>query len=187
MLAQQAWDYVLFRWDRYVLTFGLYDQLRILGGLRDAWQDLMRRLGRHDDPMSAAPDSAPAAPVEPGQVVEPPKSLPDVPLPFAVGLTLCAALAWWLYLRLRPPLTATAAYARLRKRLRRKASLSDSTPPLLLGREAASRFPGAAEPAARVIDFYLRESFGGQVLGDEERTALRTALGQAEKNMRKAG
>ncbi|RPH57052.1 DUF3488 domain-containing protein, partial [bacterium] len=26
---RQGWDFLVFRWDRYVLTFGLYDQLRI--------------------------------------------------------------------------------------------------------------------------------------------------------------
>ena len=39
----------------------------------------------------------------------------------------------------------------------------------LVRQEAAARYPAAAEPAARVIDFYLRESFGGQDLEDEER------------------
>jgi hypothetical protein len=38
-----------------------------------------------------------------------------------------------------------------------------------------------------VIDFYLRESFGGQALEDEELETLKEALEEAEKRMRKAG
>jgi hypothetical protein len=54
-------------------------------------------------------------------------------------------------------------------------------------REAEERFPEAAAPAARVIQFYLRESFGGQALEDEELEDLKAALEEAEKRMRKAG
>jgi hypothetical protein len=89
---------------------------------------------------------------------------------------------------MKPPLTATAAYRRLRRRLGRSgASLPESTPPLAVQREAEARYPAAAEPAARVIDFYLRESFGGQPLEDEDLETLKAALEEAEKRMRKAG
>ncbi|MGH7489171.1 MAG: hypothetical protein ACREMY_26735, partial [bacterium] len=94
-----------------------------------------------------------------------------------------------LYRRLRPPLNATAAYRRLRRRIGRATAsgLPDSAPPLSVRSEAAARYPAAAEPTARVIDFYLRESFGGQALEDEELEALKAALEEAEKGMRKAG
>jgi hypothetical protein len=59
-------------------------------------------------------------------------------------------------------------------------------PPLTVRRETEARYPAAAAPAARVIDFYLRESFGGQPLEDEELEALKSALEEAEKRMRKA-
>jgi len=188
LLAQQAWDFVLFRWDRYVLTFGLYDQLRIFGGLRELWHDVWAFFKSDEKPQAdpAAPgldafgagDRQPAAP----------RGLPDVPLPVALGLTLFAAAVWILYLRLRPPLTATAAYRRLKRRLgRRGAPLAASVPPLTVRREAEARYPAAAGPTARVIDFYLRESFGGQALEDEDLEALKEALTEAEKKMRKAG
>jgi hypothetical protein len=38
-----------------------------------------------------------------------------------------------------------------------------------------------------VIAFYLRESFGGEPLAGEDREALKTALQEAERGMRKAG
>jgi transglutaminase-like putative cysteine protease len=189
LLAQQAWDFLLFRWDRYVLTFGLYDQLRIFSSLREMWSDFWSHWKRDEKLAKAHPSASgldalrPAAGKPGGH-----RGLPDVPLPLALGLTLIAAAMWVLYLRMRPPLTATTAYRRLRRRLGRSgASLPDSVPPLALRREAAARYPAAAAPMARVIDFYLRESFGGQALEDEELEDLKAALEEAEKNMRKAG
>jgi hypothetical protein len=190
LLAQQAWDFLQFRWDRYVLTFGLYDQLRIFGSLRELWSDLWARFKRGDKPGGAAPRPSPSGldALRPQATPRTERRLPDVPLPLALGLALMAAAAWGLYLRMRPPLTATAAYRRLRRRIARSgAALPDSVPPLAVRREAEARCPAAAAPAGRVIDFYLRESFGGQPLEDEELEALKAALGEAEKRMRKAG
>ncbi|HEV7504100.1 MAG TPA: transglutaminaseTgpA domain-containing protein [Thermoanaerobaculia bacterium] len=187
LLMQQAWDFVLFRWDRYVLTFGLGDQIQIFGGLRELWNEFWARLHHEEKPEKPGAPSLPA--LGPGTTAPLHQRLPDPSWPLAIGLLLVAAVAWLLYLRLRPPLTATAAYRRLRRRLGRTAGagLPDSAPPLSVRSEAAARFPAAAEPTARVIDFYLRESFGGQALEDEELEALKTALEQAEKGMRKAG
>lgn len=185
LLARQAWDFVLFRWDRYILTFGLYDQIRIFGGLRELWNDVWSFFKREEKQETPSPSSGldSFGPSETRQEEER-RGLPDVPLPVALGLTLVAAAAWLLYLRLRPPLTATVAYRRLRRRL--GSSLPPSVPPLTVRRETEARYPAAAAPAARVIDFYLRESFGGQLLEDEELEALKSALEQAEKRMRKA-
>lgn len=187
-LFNQAWDFLLFRWDRYVLTFGLYDQVQIFGGLRSMWRRLtgfFRGDGEGPAPV-AGPGEEPT-----GELVAAPApsgGLADVPLPAALAFTALAAFAWLLYLRLRPPLTATAAYRRLRRRLgRRGAAVLESVPPLTLVRQAADRFPAAAEPAGRVVAFYLRESFGGQRLEDAERQELKAALEEAERRMRKAG
>lgn len=187
LLMRQAWDFVAFRWDRYVLTFGLYDQLRIFGNLRQMWHELVSRFQQPEKPEEKAPaGEEPAG----GEVAagEPGPRMPEVPLKGVVGVILLAAGAFALYLRLKPPLTATAAYARLRRRLgRRGAPLPESVPPLVVGKEMAVRYPAAAEPAARIIAFYLRESFGGQDLEDGEREALEAALDEAERGMRKAG
>lgn len=188
LLTRQAWDYVLFRWDRYVLTYGVYDQLRIFGGLRQLWTDFWKHFDRSDK--ASTPSSAPAEPAASAAVDgAKPKGFPiDVPLPVALGLTLLAAAVFVAYLRLRPPLTATTAYRRLRRRLGRSgAPIPESVPPLRLGEEAAARYPAAAEPLGRVIDFYLRESFGGEPLRDDERAELKVALEAAERGLRKAG
>ena len=189
LLMRQAWDFVTFRWDRYVLTFGLYDQLRIFGGLRQMWHELISQFQKRDRPEEKAPAGGGEA-VDGEEVAtgESGPRMPDVPLPVILGLTALVAAAFALYLRLRPQLTATVAYTRLRRRLgRRGAPLPDSVPPLVVGREMAARYPAAAEPTARIIAFYLRESFGGQALEDGEREALEAALEEAKKGMRKAG
>jgi hypothetical protein len=187
LLAQQAWDYLLFRWDRYVLTFGLYDQLRLFAGLREAWSDLWGRFQRQGK--EARPADAPVAGAVPGQQPESASDSPPLSTATMVwmltGIVLLAAAAWLLVHRLRPPLTATKAYRRLRHRLARAgAPFPESFPPLALSREAAVRYPSAAQPAARVIELYLRESFGGQDLGDEERKALEAALAEAENGLK---
>lgn len=189
LLMRQAWDFVAFRWDRYVLTFGLYDQLRIFGNLRQMWHELVSRFQERDRPEEKAPAGGEAAASSEEIVAgESGPRMPDVPLPVALGLTLLAAAVFGIYLKLRPRLTATAAYTRLRRRLgRRGAPLPESVPPLVVGREMAVRYPAAAEPAARIIAFYLRESFGGHPLEDGEREALEAALDEAERGMRKAG
>lgn len=185
LLARQAWDFVLFRWDRYVLTFGLSDQIQIFGGLREIWRSFWSSFGAKDGPPDLPLPSPQIAESVEEVTPEEPRGLPDVPLPVALAATLIAAAVYALYLKLKPPLTATAAYRRLRQRLNRGGvSLPDSLPPLVLRGIAAERYPQAAEPAARVIDFYLRESFGGEKLEDGDRQALKTALEDAEKNMR---
>ncbi|HYG64572.1 MAG TPA: DUF3488 and transglutaminase-like domain-containing protein [Thermoanaerobaculia bacterium] len=186
LLAQQAWDYLLFRWDRYVLTFGLYDQIRLFSGLREVWSDfwgMFQRKQQEERPAGgAATDAAPGG--EAGAGESPP--LPASTAMWALaGLVLLAAAAWLLARRLRPPLTATTAYRRLRHRLARAgAPFPESFPPLALSRETAARYPAAAQPAARVIELYLRESFGGQDLRDDERQALEAALAEAEEGLK---
>jgi transglutaminase-like putative cysteine protease len=188
-LLRQGWDFLVFRWDRYVLTFGLYDQLRIFGGVRELWHDFLAIFSRKEP---AAEPGSPAATLdeilqEDGEPAQAP-GLPQVPLSGALALTAVAVITWILYLRFRPPLTATAAYWQLRHRLSRSgARLPESAPPLAVRHETEARYPAAAVPAARVIDFYLRESFGGEELEDGERQELKAALHEAERKMRKAG
>ena len=188
LLMRQAWDFVSFRWDRYVLTFGLYDQLRIFGSLREMWRDLLGRFQQPDRAEKQAPANGNQPVTEEIAVEDSGLRRPEIPLSVILGTILLAVLAFGLYLRFRPRLTPTVAYTRLRRRLgRRGAPLPDSVPPLVVGREMAARYPAAAEPAARIISFYLRESFGGHPLADGEQEALEAALEEAKKGMRKAG
>jgi hypothetical protein len=93
-----------------------------------------------------------------------------------------------LWRRYRGTFTATRAYGQLRRNLARSGlPLSASTGPLALSAGAAGRWPGAAAPAARVVDLYLRESFGSEPLDDAERQELRIALDQARRALRATG
>lgn len=187
-VLRQAYDYMLFRWDRYVLTYGLYDQLRIVGDLRRWWRGLWNLLGQREDGEEQAPPAVAAAPEEVPAVPAAPPSERGSPLVLGLLLALFALVAWRLVLRYRPPLTATAAYRRLRRRLGHAgAPLPESLPPLAFRREASRRYPLAAEPAGRIVDLYLRESFGGAELDEEERRDLKSDLEEAERGMRKAG
>jgi len=53
LLAHQAWDFVQFRWDRYVLTYGFYDQLELWGELRSLWHGLLGMFERGREAPSA--------------------------------------------------------------------------------------------------------------------------------------
>ena len=71
-LLVQAWDFVEFRWDRYVIAYGFYDQARAFFGLRSLWGRLRMMLFGPETP----PD--PTQPVDPDAAPEP-KPQPTAP------------------------------------------------------------------------------------------------------------
>ncbi|HXU29871.1 MAG TPA: DUF3488 and transglutaminase-like domain-containing protein [Thermoanaerobaculia bacterium] len=186
-LGQQAYDFVLFRWDRYVLTFGVGDQAEILRRLYSAWSSL-RHLFSSEKADSANSSNEPVALPAPQQA--PAASFSASPLAIAgavLFLLATIALILWLVLR-RRPLTPAAAYQRLRQRLARGGvPLPGSLPPLAVRQFAKDKYPNAAAPAAKIIDFYVRETYAGEPLQETEQEDLRTALKEAEAGLRKAG
>lgn len=184
-LATQAWDTLVFRWDRYVLTYGLNDQVDLVGTLRELWLRLWDRDRQPAEEVTEdpAPDLGETAPAP----AEPATGGGGVLVVAALLLAVAVLLGLW-YLVRRGPLTATAAYRRLRHHLARAGvPVAASIAPLTLGRRAAAARPAAAEPAGKVIDFYVRESFNGEALGEAERGELREALRRAEAALKKAG
>ncbi len=183
-LATQAWDYLVFRWDRYVLSYGFYDQVRAFFGLRGLWLRLRGLFGGRDggarQPRPSEPDEPAPADPEPAT----PGELPDLPAWLPLAVLLSAVLVWW---RLRRPrFTATVAYARLRHRLEGgEAPVAPSLGPRALGRLVGRRFPPAAAPAAELIGLYLRESFGGESLGETELRRARELLDAALRELRR--
>jgi hypothetical protein len=188
LLAQQAWDFLLFRWDRYVLTYGVYDQLQVFGNLHALW-DRFLRLFEHGGEAVAPPPGGAAVASSPAGAAGPSVAPSGWRAPWllaAIVLALAGA-GFLLWRRLSRPLTATGAYRRIRHQLGRAGlPMPASTAPLALRRAAGARFPAAAEATAQVIDFYLWESFGGRDLEAGEREALARALGAAEKELRRA-
>jgi hypothetical protein len=59
---------------------------------------------------------------------------------------------------------------------RRQAGVTSSTPPLEIERRVARRWPQARSKAARVIELYLGESFGGVPLAAGESGELEEAM-----------
>ncbi|HRC86849.1 MAG TPA: transglutaminaseTgpA domain-containing protein, partial [Thermoanaerobaculia bacterium] len=43
-LLTETWDFLVFGWDRYVISYGVADQAQFLLRMRDLWQDLWRSL-----------------------------------------------------------------------------------------------------------------------------------------------
>lgn len=183
-LFSQAYDYVLFRWDRYVLTYGFSDQLGLLQRLQALVRDLRARFSSDDA------DEGLERSVRLGQprVERAADRDPFQPSPIAwvlVGLGLLGA-GFWVW-RHRPGLTTARAYRYLRARLQKdqQAPLADSVPALEVSRRLVERFPGASESTCRLIDLYLRESFGGQELTEAERSELKVVLREAKSRLRK--
>ena len=185
LLVSQAYDYLLFRWDRYVLTFGFYDQLGIARRFAVFWSRLWEGSDRQKeqdpkfDEVAAEEDSKidrqrPGSSWQPGVVQM---------LPLALVLVLGA---WWTW-RHRPAFTGTRAYRQLRARLEKdpRLALSSSVPPLELADRIARLRPVAVASSDRVVDLYLQESFGGRDLSDEELRELKLVLREALKSLKR--
>ena len=187
-LSQQAYDFLLFRWDRYVLTFGVGDQAEIIRRLYAAWSSLRNLFSSEKKSESGNPSAEPVAIPTPEQTPAVAGSASPWAIAGAVLFLLATlALILWLVLR-RRPLTPAAAYQRLRQRMARGGvPLPGSLPPLAVRQLAKDRYPNAAAPAARIIDFYVRETYAGEPLQETEQEDLRTALKEAEAGLRKAG
>jgi hypothetical protein len=192
LLAHQAWDFLQFRWDRYVLTYGFYDQLAFFAQMRSLWHGL---LGILDRPREAAAPAGASGTAETGAGSGASGRLAAGPLwgrllrsPWAAAaLAVLAAAALLLWRRLRAPLDATLAYRRIRQRLARAGlRISPAVAPLALQAQAAARFPAAAAATARVITLYVSESFGGRELAEPDLAALRAALQEAESQLRRS-
>ncbi|MCP4662078.1 MAG: DUF3488 domain-containing transglutaminase family protein [bacterium] len=176
LLASQFYDYLTFRWDRYILTYGADDQADFFASVRTALSSLWQKLTgwMKDEEPEPSPTAAPVA-VDPGaseQFREP--ELWQLPIPLTVLLVLFAGgAAWLIYWNRRPPLTAEAVYRRLRAQLERAGiEITDSLAPLRLEQLAIERYPRATRPTRRLVALYLRESFGGEALDTAQRADL---------------
>lgn len=187
----QLADYVTFRWDRYVLTYGAEDQGRFFKNLRERLVEWWKRFreGAEDetgDPSQGAEGESTTTDAEGHRPVWQPSRRH-----LGVMALIFAALAGWIVWRRRPP-TGEDAYLRLRRLLESDGTadeLDSSTAPLEIRTLAHERWPGAGEAIARLIGLYLRESFAGEPLPLAERRRLAEALrvlASAERGRRKS-
>ena len=181
--VRQAYEAMLFRWDRYVLSYDFYDQVGIAAELRSLWDRLRRALaGRDEPPPASAPVSESAAGPEPerGDAGAPRWLAPAVALFALLAALLGVALA-----RRRTEWTAIAAYARLRAALTGAGvPTPPSLAPLALAGVARRRLPGAAPAVDRLLDAYLAESFAGRALDAQALAGARTDLEAVEAAVR---
>jgi hypothetical protein len=176
-LAAQLYDYLVFRWDRYVLTYGLADQIGVVASFRDLWRTISGWFGGalpSTPPTTAA--SAPGAAVpEPG----PPDGGEVAARPAAwwpLAALLAVAIAAFAFFQ-RRRFDASRAYLRLRERLRPELGAGlDAVAPLALARRYGERFPHHAAAARELVDLYLVESFQQRPLSAAELERARRLL-----------
>ncbi len=188
MLAQ-AYDYLIFRWDRYVLTYGFFDQVGMARKFLLIWKSWLKSL-RSDDTDSSVDGGLAQEEIEAPE--EGDETVGDLDfeltgfelIPFVLLILLSA---WWIW-RHRPEFTAVRAYRKLRNGVERSdvIPVTVAVAPLTLADEIKLHRPAASRPARRVIDLYLRESFGGQALDDEELVELRSEVREALQKLRKS-
>jgi transglutaminase-like putative cysteine protease len=182
LVLRQAWDYFEFRWDRYVMSFGFFDQVDFILQLRD----FLRRMS------SSGPGSS-SLTRNLGPLVELDPSADRRPggltglLPILIGAALAVVL-FVLIVRAGPPYpTATRSYRALRAAAaRRDPAIGAATGPLALRRWLAMHVPAAEAPAAGLIDRYLIESYRGARLSRSDAAAVRRDWRELRRLLKRA-
>jgi transglutaminase-like putative cysteine protease len=183
MVLRQAWDYLEFRWDRYVMSYGFLDQIGFLLRLRD----FLQRIGSQQDGRRLELDSG-RGPIETAGDRGADRDLQPGPLVAIAALVALVILAVAVYSRskLAHPL-ATRSYRALRAAAaRRDPTIGSATGPLALRAWVERRLPDALAPVAAVIDLYLLESYRGARLSRGEAARVRRELRRARRLLRAA-
>ncbi len=185
LLLSQVYDYITFRWDRYVLTYGADDQNSFFRQLREQLQEFWSRVTREE---SIEPPADTASDFQSEELAEHSPS-PSVwqtrqPLSLLVGLFGVAAAIMIGWNR-RRPLSGRGAYLLLRRRFQSAGlDMPDTLPPLELQHQVIERFPGTADPTRYLIGLYIRESFAELQLTKDQRHGLRLALRSIDDALR---
>ncbi len=187
----QVWDYISFRWDRYVLTFGFADQFQIASRLSSIWRSFWRVFESRSEQEDEEPTSAPVeVPVEVSQVEGEPESRDPSPwlqagfLVFWLALLVLGLLLWR---RFRQPVTPTRAYLDLRRRFGEAGvAIETSLAPLAFQERATSRFPELGPAVRLVTAAYLKEAFGREGR-DDPQSELEESLAQVAAGLKRAG
>jgi hypothetical protein len=185
--ALQAYDYLIFRWDRYILTFGASDQAGLLGYTRELWERLESWLF-DDDAETDALDPGPALESTPEALQQPApySGLGGARLVLSIVLLMSLVLGWWLWRR-RGAFDATRAYRLLRRRAKRRGlELPGSLGPEAVAHSVMNAWPQAASQIEPIVAAYLEESFGQRRLAPGELAQVRSHLKEARTRMNRA-
>jgi transglutaminase-like putative cysteine protease len=186
LLLRQAYDTLVFRWDRYVLSFDFYDQVRVFSNLRDFWSRLLAQLRERED---TVPTETPTEEVggAPETRVEPRPWRPVVAALWGLLALAGGALAWRSWRR-RLVWSAVLSYRRLRQRLPPAGfAVPASMPPLALAAGSGRRFPEVRGEIDRLVARYLEEAFAGRPPDAEGLAAARAELAAVERALRRHG
>ncbi|MEO8196553.1 MAG: DUF3488 and transglutaminase-like domain-containing protein [Thermoanaerobaculia bacterium] len=189
--VREAWEFVLFRWDRYVISYDFSDQVGIFFRLRTLWDQFAKDLFRATRGPSPAAAPASTAASEPAAAA----AAAGEATPFwrklsvwaVSGALLVAVVGILLVLRRKEEWNATRAYLALRLTLAGAGlGLQPWLGPLALADFARRRLPAAAPATSRLVASYLRESFAGERLAAEPLASLREDLAAVERAARDA-
>ncbi len=159
-MFRQAWDFLLFRWDRYVLSFGFEDQMALMQGLREKIARWLSKLG----PQAAPGDSgaAPVADAETSGASSSAGTQRSERLMLWLALVVALALAAVLLARIRrlEAMSAAEAYRQLQRGVA-DIGIGPSVPPLELERRAVAALPKAQSHIRRIVREYVSVAFAG--------------------------
>ncbi len=190
LFFRQLADYIMFRWDRYVLTFGAEDQKSLFNRLREALSEWWSRF-QEDDEVLVVPPQGIALDESANAEVMPLPGEAWSPRVYQGVLFLLAVLATgaWIWWRQRRSWTASRSYLWLRRALAKVTDEADATiAPLRVQELALARYPETDDEIRSLFRLYLRESFAGRPLDAEEQRqvlALQRRIEGAEQQARK--
>ncbi|MFQ5525581.1 MAG: transglutaminaseTgpA domain-containing protein [Thermoanaerobaculia bacterium] len=186
-LLSQAYDYLVFRWDRYVLTYGFGDQVDVFVKLRDVWLRFWRSVQPEEGPEQEAEQETPeqaetdSVEIDAGEEAGTGFSVwRAMPL-----LLVFVAAGFWFWLQ-RERFSATKAYRILRARA--EPDQNGKVPiwlgPLKVEESLRRRYPQAAEETRVIVSHYLRESFAGERLTESQLAEVKGALAAARPKLK---
>lgn len=145
-------DSVTYVWDRYILTFGLADQMALFEGLFERTRGTIRELRQGWRP-----------------------ALASLVRPLAIGFIVMIPVAAAGFLLARRRRAST--FDQLARALAASGiEVASAMTPGEIMREVEGKRPELADAVRRVLDFYVAERFSGRTPPERMRTAARRAL-----------
>jgi protein-glutamine gamma-glutamyltransferase len=187
LYARQAWEALVHRWDRWVISYDFEDQLSVVGEMRLLWKRFLRDIfDRGRNALPALAESATESTSRTTVAAAEGRWTRGWGAAAAIA-ALAAAIGFVVHLHQRPEWTARSGYERLRAALvEAGAPVADSLAPLALARLAARRLPEVSAPAERLVEGYLREVFAGEPPDAAALARLRADLVAVDSAARRA-